>query len=250
MFANKVVIVTGSSSGIGKEAALIFAREGAKVVVHGQNEQRLKETVDEIAKITSPSKVISVKGPIQDEKTWNTIASETIKKFGQIDILVNNAGSRDDGKDPKSLDCFQYCMDINVKSVIGLTQACIPYIKKTKGNIINVSSGLAKKISPHAPMYAISKAALEHYTRHAAFEYAADDVRVNNVSPGLTNTYFQQRHIKMPDGALEAFAKTLPLKRMGTAKESAEMIVFVASDKCSYVTGETLGVHGGILIKP
>uniref|UniRef100_A0A1I7SKC7 SDR family NAD(P)-dependent oxidoreductase n=1 Tax=Bursaphelenchus xylophilus TaxID=6326 RepID=A0A1I7SKC7_BURXY len=115
MFKNKVVIVTGSSSGIGRETAKIFAREGANVVLHGQDETRLKEAEKEVQAISNAGKTLSIRGPIQDEKTWEKIANETIKKFGRIDVLVNNAGSKDDGKDANGLDCFTYCMEVNVK---------------------------------------------------------------------------------------------------------------------------------------
>ncbi|CAD5225434.1 unnamed protein product [Bursaphelenchus okinawaensis] len=245
-FANKVVIITGSSSGIGKEAALLFAKKGANVVIHGQNEDRLNETAKEIIKASSSDKVLLITGPIQNEKTWKTIAFETVKKFGRIDVLVNNAGSSNSDTNPKSLECLQACIDVNVKSVIGMTEACIPYLKKTKGNIINISSGLATKIGPATPMYAISKAALEHYTRHAAFEYAEFGVRVNNVAPGITETPFHTRNSKSSNGripsGLESAAKNVPLHRMGSAKESAQMIVFAASNRCkpAPLTGRAL----------
>ncbi|CAD5229836.1 unnamed protein product [Bursaphelenchus xylophilus] len=250
MFTNKVVIVTGSSSGIGKEAARLFAKEGAAVVLHGQNQERLQGVERELKEMFPGVKTMTIAGPIQDEKTWNRIVNCTVDKFGRIDVLLNNAGASDDGKDPRSLDCLQFCMDVNVKSVIGMTRACAPHLKKTKGNVVITSSGVARKIQPAIPMYAISKAAVEHYARHAAFEYAADGIRVNCVAPGIIESAFHERGANPHPDAAKAAAAMVPLKRMGKPEEAAAMMVFVASDKASYITGEFFGVNGGLMIKP
>ncbi|CAD5229834.1 unnamed protein product [Bursaphelenchus xylophilus] len=250
MFSKKVVIVTGSSSGIGKVAARLFAREEASVVLHGQNLERLQQAESELKQHHPSAKTVTVSGPIQDEGTWNRIVSSAIDTFGRIDVLLNNAGISDDGKDPNGLECFQYCMDVNVKSVIGVTRACLPHLKKTKGTVVNTSSALARKIHPGLPMYSVSKAALEHYSRHAAYEYAPFGIRVNCVAPGLIETKFHSRGAAAAPVEAKADAEEVPLQRMGNPEEIAEVMVFLASDKCSYVTGEVVRADGGLLIMP
>ncbi|KAI6197832.1 hypothetical protein M3Y94_01271900 [Aphelenchoides besseyi] len=216
-FQGKVAIVTGSSAGIGQAAVEIFANEGASVTVHGQSEERLKATAELLKKSDIPdSRVLIVRGAIEDEQTQKRLIDETIKKFGRLDVLVNNAAtSYQDGLDPNSLENLDYVMNVNLRSLIALTRMAIPYLAKTKGNVVNISAiGSQRAILIRQP-YVIMKAALDHYTRNAAVQYAELGIRLNTVS--------------------------------GSALEVANVIEFLASDKASYVTGANWVVDGGML---
>jgi len=256
-FKGKVIIVTGSSSGIGREAALIFAKEGASVTIHGgTSTERLKETEALLKKQGVPeSRIHSVLGPIEDEKVQKRLIDETVKKFGRLDVLVNNAATpRHPDLDTNSLENLDYVLGTNLKSVIALTELAIPHLTKTKGNVVNVSSGIVNTVSPHAVPYALSKAALDLYSRNMAVKFAEFGVRVNTVSPGVTISNFGTRHQLSAD-AMQKFYKKIaderiPMRRLGTAKEVANGIEFVASDKASYMTGSVLLIDGGLLAGP
>uniref|UniRef100_A0A914EP72 Uncharacterized protein n=1 Tax=Acrobeloides nanus TaxID=290746 RepID=A0A914EP72_9BILA len=135
----KVVIVTGSSNGIGRATAVLFAEEGASVTIHGRSTESLK-TTEEILKSKGvpDSRIAVVQGVIEEEKTCEELIQKTVDKFGKIDVLINNAGiAFKKGVDPSSLENYQYLLDVNLKSAVHLTQLATPYLEKTKGNIIN-----------------------------------------------------------------------------------------------------------------
>ncbi|KAI6174311.1 hypothetical protein M3Y98_01176700 [Aphelenchoides besseyi] len=255
-FKGKIAIVTGSSSGIGQAAAQIFATEGASVTIHGQSEERLKTTTDLLKKLNIPdSRVLVVQGAIEEEQTQKPLIDETVKKFGRLDILVNNAAvSYRDDLVPNSLENLDYVMSVNLRSLIALTRMAIPYLAETKGNVVNVSSAGSQRVSPISQPYVIMKAALEHYTRNAAVQYAEQGIRVNTVSPGFIETIFRSRH-EMSDAKKKSIEKFIehtlkndvPLQRGGSPHEAANVIVFLASDKASYVTGANYLVDGGYL---
>ncbi|KAI6206690.1 hypothetical protein M3Y94_00941000 [Aphelenchoides besseyi] len=255
-FQGKVAIVTGSSAGIGQAAVEIFATEGACVTVHGQSEERLKATANLLKKLNVPdSRVLIVQGAIEEEQTQKRLIDETIKKFGRLDVLVNNAAcSSGHGIDPNSLENLDFVMNSNLRSLIALTRMAIPYLAKTKGNVINISSCGSQRVSPISQPYVIMKAALDHYTRNAAVQYASQGIRVNTVSPGFIDTLFRSRHDANQEKkkAIETYVDrtiqiVVPLKRSGSAREVANVIEFLASDKASYVTGANWVVDGGYL---
>ncbi|KAI6206209.1 hypothetical protein M3Y94_00881600 [Aphelenchoides besseyi] len=255
-FQGKVAIVTGSSSGIGQAAVEIFATEGASVTVHGQSEERLKATADLLKKLNIPdSRVLVVRGSIEEEQTQKRLIDETIKKFGRLDILVNNAANLNaDGMDTNSLENLDYIMNVNLRSLIALTRMAVPHLAKTKGNVVNVSSAGSKLVNPNCTPYVIMKAALDHYTRNAAVQYAPQGIRVNTLSPGFIETNFQSRHYdcEATQKAAEKFVgdalkNGVPMQRAGSAREAANVIEFLASDKASYVTGAYYVADGGLL---
>jgi len=250
-FNGKVVIVTGSSSGIGQEAALIFGSEGASVTIHGQNADRLKKTEDLLKENGVPeSRILAILGSIEDDETQQKLINETVAKFGKLDVLVNNAAlSHRQGEDPNSIETFDYVMKTNLRSVVTLTHLAFPHLEKTKGNVVNVSSVGSQRGSAGFQPYVISKAALDHFTRSAAIEYAERGVRVNTVSPGVTITNFLARNFgqEKSDQLFNGFTELVPMKRNGTSREVANVIEFLASEKASYVTGANYVVDGGIL---
>ncbi|KAH7715824.1 3-oxoacyl-acyl-carrier-protein reductase [Aphelenchoides avenae] len=257
-FQGKVVIITGSSAGIGRQAAIDFSKEGAAVTIHGQSEERIQETKKALLDSGIPeSKVLVVVGAIQEEATQKALMEKTVEKFGRIDILINNAGiMKPPGCDMEkalSMECYDYVFAVNVRSVVQLCELVVPHLEKTKGNIINVSSIAAKLATKMWPFYSMSKAALDHWSMDAAVRYAEKGVRVNTVSPGPIRTEFLTRHGitgNAYDELEEKFAQTTLLKRFGKPDEVSAMMKSIASDEASYVTGATLVVDGGRLVNP
>ena len=196
-FEGKVVIITGSSSGIGQAAAVLFAKNGASVTIHGRSEEKLQKTIELIEKAGgSRNKVITVIGEIIDENVQRNLINKTVEKFGRIDVLINNAGikKKESLEDNRSLENFDYIFNVNLRAPVVITELAIPHLEKTKGNIINVSSALAFKTQPATPFYPMTKAALDHFCRNYAAILAPKGIRVNNLSPGVTDTEFAPRH--------------------------------------------------------
>ena len=182
-FSNKVVIVTGASSGIGATAAVAFSSEGARVVLVGRN----KENLAAVANKCKNSLVIVA--DVSDDVAIQSIIEKTIEKYGQIDVLINNAGTGDGSGgliDGEIMKCFDKIMNVNLRAAVFLTTLATPHLIKTKGNVVNISS-IAGQMSPFHPgimSYSISKAALNHFTVCAATELGPQGVRVNAISPG------------------------------------------------------------------
>lgn len=257
-FEGKAVIVTGSSAGIGRQAALDFAKEGASVTLHGQSSERLKEAQKVLKDAGIPEKRIAVvQGPIQEEKTQKELIDKTVAQFGQIDILVNNAAiMKPPTTDMNSLNeiaVYDYVFAVNVRSVILLSDLAAPYLEKTKGNIINISSVAAQKPTTFSIYYSMSKAALDHWSKDSAAKYGPKGIRVNTISPGPIRTEFLKRHGVVGDAYQQMedkFAQFTIFKRFGTSDEVTKMILHLASDDASYVTGALLNVDGGLMVNP
>ncbi|KAI6181812.1 hypothetical protein M3Y98_00869300 [Aphelenchoides besseyi] len=255
-FENKVVIVTGSSSGIGQAAAYRLAEEGAKITIHGRNPDGMKETTDKLKEIgVSEDRIQQVFGDVKEENTLKELVSKTIEKFGQIDVLVNNAGNsaEEAGLSTADIESLDHILDMNLKSYIKLAAFALPHLEKTKGNIVNVSSVDGVRPHPEAINYSVSKAAIDHYTRNASVLFAEKDVRINNVNPGYIHTNIKPRSGVEPEG-LKKFHETwvkrnCPMKRPGESKEIANVIAFLASEEASFMTGSIVVVDGGLIQK-
>lgn len=247
----KVAIITGASSGIGRGAAVELAIRGSKLAIVGRNESNLAETK---AKCISEGKiseteVLVIKADLSREDETVRVVDETIAKFKQLDILVNAAGIISSGTTESTpLSAYDNMMNINLRSVFHLMQLSIPHLKKTKGNIVNVSSVTGIRAFPGVVAYNLSKAGLDQLTRTAALELAGDGVRVNAVNPGVIVTELHKRS-GMDDEAyakfLEHSASTHALGRPGTVTEVAKAIAFLASDDASFTTGASFPVDGG-----
>lgn len=174
-FNEKVVLITGASSGIGANAARHLAKLGAKVAIVGRNEKRLNEVVDEITKSGSPPPLPIVADVTKDAQR---IVDEIIKHFSKIDVLINNAGivTQDTVIDAK-LSEFDRIFDTNVRSVITLTELCVPYLEKEKGNIVNISSIAGLKAIRNVMSYCMSKAALDQFTKCSALDLASKGIQ-------------------------------------------------------------------------
>jgi len=243
----KVAIVTGASSGIGRSTAALFAENGANVVAVGRNEKELTKLCHEI----SPDKgAIKVQLADVNELTQlERIVSETVASFGKIDVLVNSAGIIKNGTvEDTTLDDWDRMMHINLRSIFLLMQKCVPYLAKTKGNVVNVSSVAGTRAFSNLLSYCVSKAATDQLTRCSALDLASKGIRVNAVNPGVVVTNLHRRS-GMDEAAYEGFVErskeTHPIGRVGTPREVAELIYYLASDKASWITGATYEIDGG-----
>lgn len=243
-FTDKVVIITGASSGIGAGAAEYLASLGASVVITGRNENKLKET----AKKCKGSPLLLL-GDINVEADRVNMIDKTIEFYGKLNVLVNNAGLGESaGIVSTTMEQYDEVMNTNVRSVFHLTQLAIPHLIKTQGNIVNVSSVAGPRSFPNLLAYCMSKAALDQFTKCVALELAPDNVRVNSINPGLIVTDFHKR-LGMNDEDYQSFLErskaTHPLGRVGTVEETARAIAFLASDQATFITGAQLPVDGG-----
>lgn len=247
-FQGKVVLITGASSGIGAETAVHFARLGADLVLTGRNVSALEKVKDDCKQISN-KEPLAIAGDINNNDHVKTLLDSTINKFMKLDILINNAGILELGTiESTSIEQFDRVFNINVRSVYSLTMQAVPYLIKTSGNIVNVSSVCGIRSFPGILSYCMSKAALEQFTKCTALELAAKQVRVNAVSPGVIVTPIHQRS-GVTDKAYEEFLEhskaTHALGRPGTTSEVANVITFLASDKSSFITGTTVSIDGG-----
>jgi NAD(P)-dependent dehydrogenase (short-subunit alcohol dehydrogenase family) len=240
-FEDKVVVVTGATSGIGRSTALGFARAGARVAGIGRDRGALDEL--------STQGVISYRIDLTHESETAEAVRSIMTEHGGIDILVNAAGIIGTGNiDDTTLADYDTMMDINVRSVLHLMQLCLPSIVERTGNIVNVSSVTGIRAFPGVLAYCVSKAALDQLTRCAALELAAKGVRVNSVNPGVVRTNLHRRS-GMDAEAYAAFVErskaTHPLGRIGEPGEIADLIMYLASDKAGWITGATYSIDGG-----
>lgn len=243
-FAEKVVVVTGASSGIGRAAALGFSREGASVVLVSRDAESLQAVAAE-----APGSTAIVAADVTADDTPARVVAEAVARFGGIDVLVNAAGIIGTAATDQTPDeLFDRMMAINVRAPFRLMREAFPHIKARKGNIVNVSSVNGLRAFAGVAVYCSSKAALDHLTRCAALDWAPFGVRVNCVNPGVTVTNLHRRG-GMDETRYAAFLdrarETHPLGRPGQASEIADAVLFVASDKAAWMTGDTIAVDGG-----
>jgi NAD(P)-dependent dehydrogenase (short-subunit alcohol dehydrogenase family) len=246
-FAEKIVLVTGATSGIGKATALRFARAGASIAAVGRNETSLDELAEQINAIGV--QFLALTADLSLEEDAQMAVSKTVEQFGGIDVLVNAAGHISSGTiENTSAKAWDAMLNINLRAVFILMQKTLPTIIDRRGNIVNVSSVTGLRAFPGVLAYCVSKAGLDQLTRCAALELAAKGVRVNAVNPGVVVTEIHKRG-GMTGEQYEAFLEhskeTHPLGRVGQATEIAELILFLASERASWVTGATYSIDGG-----
>jgi meso-butanediol dehydrogenase/(S,S)-butanediol dehydrogenase/diacetyl reductase len=241
---NKRVIITGGGSGIGRETALLFSREGARVVVADCESEGGKETVHDISNGGREALFIDV--DISSSDQVDHMVDKTIKTFGGIDILFNNAGILYFGTilDTKE-ETWNKILSINLTGTFLCSKAVIPHmIESGGGSIINMSSSTgAHDAAGNAVAYITSKGGVTLLTKAMAIDHAKDNIRVNAIAPGPT--YTQMLRNNMSEKDLEAFKSTFPMKRFGKPEEIAYTALFLASDEASFVTGAIITVDGG-----
>ncbi len=243
---NKVALITGATSGIGEATAHRFAEMGAKLFLTGRNQSKLETLSTELKKFTE---VATLAGDIADAHFRETLVQTCQQTYQQLDILVNSAGIIDVGTvENTPMDAYEHLMNVNLTAVFHLMQLTIPLLKKSKGNIVNVSSVAGPRAYPNIAAYCISKAGVDQLTRVAALELASDGVRVNAVNPGVVVTQLHTRKVmdkEQYQAFLEHSKETHPLGRAGKPEEVADLIAFLASDRASWITGATYAIDGG-----
>ena len=244
---DKVAVVTGASSGIGRATALLFARNGVDVVAVGRNENELNALRNETRETAGSVKIHL--GDITETTQVDRLISETTGGFGRIDILVNAAGIIKNGNiENTTLDEWDKMMNVNLRSAFYLMQKCVPHLAASKGNVVNVSSVTGTRAFPNVLAYCVSKAATDQLTRCTALELAPKGIRVNAVNPGVVVTNLHKRGGMSEDDYkkfLDNAKNTHPIGRPGNPEEVAELIYFLASDKASWITGATYEIDGG-----
>ncbi|XP_075263236.1 putative oxidoreductase SERP2049 [Convolutriloba macropyga] len=250
----KVLIITGASSGIGQETAVKFVEKGiTKLCLNGRNAEGLEKTKQDCLAVNKDAEMVLVQGDLRTEGIFEEIVNNCIQKFGRIDILVNNAGLSLCGLlADHPIEAYETVFDVNLKSAICLTKLCIPYLRESKGNVVNTSSILANVPLETFGYYCMSKAALDMFTKCIALEEGKNGIRANNVNPGLIGTPFSS-NTGFPQEYLEQYwekvRKDHPVGRMGVAQDIASLITFVASNEADFMSGSSVVMDGAITCK-
>ena len=244
----RVALVTGATSGIGRAASLRFAEAGARgLALVGRNREALAETAAEVRE--RGAEALEINADVTREESAGNIVSQTIEQFSSLDVLVNAAGIISNGTiETTALAAWDEMMNINLRAVFQLMQLSVSHLRERRGSIVNVSSVTGLRAFPGVLAYCVSKAGLDQLTRCAALELAASGVRVNAVNPGVIQTEIHRRG-GMDEEKYAAFLEhsrtTHPLGRVGTPAEVAELILFLASPRASWITGVTYSIDGG-----
>ena len=246
MDEKKTVFVTGGSRGIGKEVALKFAENGYDVILNYVSD---KTDVDGLTKELKEkgAESLILKADVSNVEQVEDVVKQAIEKFGKIDVLVNNAGiTKDNLLMRMSEEEFDKVLEINLKGTFIVTKAVTKYMmKKRQGAIINLSSVVGVAGNAGQCNYSASKAGIIGFTKSVAKELASRNIRANAVAPGFIATDMTD---VLPEAVKENIHNQIPLKRMGTAKEVAELIYFLGSDASSYITGQVINIDGGMVM--
>lgn len=249
-FKNKVAVVTGGAMGIGKAVAKLFARRGATVAILDRDKEKAEETVKGI-RITGKQAYFIYTDVSNSGEVKNAI-EEINKRFGRMDILSNNAGIQRYGSvETTSEDEWDEVINVNLKSVYLTCRYAIPYLKKTRGKVVNMTSVQAFATQKNVAAYTTSKHALIGLSRSMALDFAEYGIRINCVAPGSVNTPMLEWAVSLdpnPDEVMDNIKNMHPLGRIASADEVAEVVAFLASDKSSFVTGAVYSVDGGLLL--
>lgn len=240
---NRVAVVTGGTRGIGLAIVKAYLKEGAKVVLFGSRKESAEKAVDLLKKENAKYEIEGLYPDLTNYAELENTINAVAKKYGKIDILVNNAGvsAMESIYDYNPAD-FDKVIKLNVNAVFYGSKAVAPIMKANGGgSIINTSSMVSLYGQPSGCAYPASKFAVNGLTKSLARELAKDQIRVNAVAPGVTDT---DMVANLPEQMREGIKKTIPLGRIGTPEDVANAFVYLASDKASYVTGEILSVDG------
>jgi 3-oxoacyl-[acyl-carrier protein] reductase len=245
LFKDKVIVVTGSSRGIGKAIAIAFAKEGAKVVVSARNKENLKDVVSEIEQTGSP--VLAIAADVANTDDAKNLIENTLEKFATIDVLVNNAGiTRDNLLLRLTEEDWDSVIDTNLKGSFNCIKASIkPMMKARAGVIINITSVVGQTGNAGQSNYSASKAGIIGLTKSVAKEWASRNIRVNAVAPGFIETDMTS---ELAEKAKQELISSIPLAKLGNVENVADLVLFLSSPKAEYITGQVINVDGGMVM--
>ena len=244
-----VVLITGALTGIGRATALAFAHEGAHLVVSGRREEEGEKLVAELRKLGAEAEF--VRSDVRHEAEIRSLVDKTVARFGRLDVAVNNAGTEGTPGPvtEQTAETYAATFDTNVLgTLLSMKHELRIMVAQGHGSIVNVSSTYGRAGAAGASVYVASKHAVEGLTKAAALEVAESGVRVNVVAPGPIETGMLNRFTGTAEKKA-ALVTGVPVKRVGTPEEIAQTILFVASDKASFITGASIAVDGGKLAR-
>jgi NAD(P)-dependent dehydrogenase (short-subunit alcohol dehydrogenase family) len=243
--SNPVILITGALTGIGRATALAFAKEGARLVVSGRHHDAGEALAVELRDLGAEA--LFVRADVRHEDDVRGLVEQVIARFGQLDVAINNAGTEGQPGPVtnQTVESYAATFDTNVLgTLLSMKHELRVMQAQGRGSIVNISSTMGERGAPNMSLYTGSKHAVEGMTKAAALEAAAFGVRVNAVAPGPTDTGMLDRLTGSPDKKA-AFYAAIPLKRGAAPQEIADAILFVASDKAAFITGQIIRVNGG-----